>query len=279
MTDAPHPLEAPPRVLEFLAGHTTLTLATASPTGVPRATDLRYTNDGVTLYVWMRSQSWTAKQIAQNPLVSFTISEQSKALQGSGEARVVLAGEEIARAARLFSGKFLTSYGAAAMNISFFRIAPMSIKLVDEEYGGGRGETQMFGGADYHVDDAYDVMRDLPTEDVGLISGRLQTVELEPGDVIARQGAPADKFLIVLAGAVTVTRDGEPVASLGPGDLFGEIAILSDTSRTATLTAEGRATIMTMDREQFRSVVAQSLGTTADFDQIVRGRLGGGESR
>ena len=48
-------IEVPPRVLEFLGDNTTLTLATASPTGVPRATTLRYVNDGLNLYVWMRS--------------------------------------------------------------------------------------------------------------------------------------------------------------------------------------------------------------------------------
>ena len=60
-------IEVPPRVLEFLGDNTTLTLATASPTGVPRATTLRYVNDGLNLYVWMRSQAWAAKQIEQNP--------------------------------------------------------------------------------------------------------------------------------------------------------------------------------------------------------------------
>jgi uncharacterized protein YhbP (UPF0306 family) len=280
MADAAPPLESPPRVLEFLADHTTLTVATASPTGVPRATDLRYVSDGLVLYVWTRSQSWTAKQIDQNPLVSFTISEETKALQGNGEARVVISGDEIARAVELFSAKFPTALGASTMNLSFFRITPTNIKLVDESYGGGRGETQLFAGAEYHVDEVYDVMRDLPTDEVGVITGRLQTIELAPGTVIARQGTPADKFLIVVEGEVAVTRDAEhgteTIMSLGPGEFFGEIAILTDAPRSATLTTVGHASVLTMERHEFRSVVAQSLGTTGDFDRIVRERLGGG---
>jgi general stress protein 26 len=276
MPDAAPPLEVPPRVLEYLTGHTTLTLATASPSGVPRATDLRYVSDGLTLYVWTRSESWTAKQIEQNPLVSFTVSEEDAGLQGSGEARVVLSGDEVARAVELFSEKFPTALGSSTMNISFFRIAPTDVKLVDESYGGGRGETRMFSGAEYQVEHVFNVVRDLPAQEFGLIAGKLQRVEVGEGEVIARQGAPADKFVVVLDGEIAVTRqDGERVAMLGSGDFFGEVAALLDRPRSATLTATTASTLLTMERDAFRSVVAQSLGTVADFDRIVRERLGG----
>jgi general stress protein 26/quercetin dioxygenase-like cupin family protein len=280
MTDT-KALDVPPRVLDFLRDHTTLTLATASPSGAPRATLLRYVNDGLTVYVWTRSQSWSAKQIEQNPLVSFTIGEETTGLQASGETRLVLAGDEIERVVGLFAEKFPTALGASTMNISFFRIAPTDIKLVDETYAGGRGETQLFAGAEYHVEHVYNVIRDLPATEVGLIAGTLQEVEVEAGSVVARQGAPADKFVIVLAGKVEVEREGdrgpEPVTTLGPGDFFGEIAILRDTPRSATLRASTDATLLTMDHDEFRSVVAQSLGVAADFDRIVQERLWGGE--
>ena len=283
MTDTTPALDVPPRVLEFLNEHTTMTLATASSTGVPRATTLRFVNDGLTLYFWTRSQSWTAKQIEQNPLVSFTIAEESAGLQGTGEARMVLGGDEVGRAVELFSDKFPQALGASTMNISFFRIAPTDIKLVDEAYAGGRGETQLFAAAEYKVDHVYNVVRDLPAEEVGVIAGELHRVEVESGSVVARQGAPADKFVIVVEGEIEVTREGEGdperVTTLGPGDFFGEIAILVDTPRTATLTATSDAVLLTMDHEQFRSVVGQSLGVAADFDRIVRERLGGGEAQ
>jgi uncharacterized protein YhbP (UPF0306 family) len=283
MTDTTPALDVPPRVLDFLREHTTMTLATASPTGVPRATTLRFVNDGLTLYIWTRSQSWTAKQIEQNPLVSFTISEESAGLQGTGQARMVLGGDEVARAVQLFAEKFPTALGASTMNVSFFRIAPTDIKLVDETYAGGRGETQMFAGAEYHVDHVYNVVSDLPVDEVGVIAGSLHRVEVDAGSVVARQGAPADKFVIVVEGEIEVSRegDGEPerVLTLGPGDFFGEIAILVDTPRTATLTAITDATLLTMDHDEFRSVVAQSLGVAADFDRIVRERLGGGDGQ
>ena len=281
MTDASPTLDVPPRVLDFLRDHTTLTLATASPGGVPKATSLRYASDGLTLYVWTRAQSWTARQVEQNPLVSFTISEESTGLQGSGQAYQVLSGDEMGRVIELFSDKFPTALGASTMNLSFFRIAPTDIKLVDESYGGGRGETQMFAGANYEVEHVYNVLTELPREDVGVIAGRLQRIDVEAGAVIAREGAPADKFLIVLEGEVEVLRaadGGETVVrTLSAGDFFGEIAILRDSPRTASLRTVGAAALLTMDRDEFRAVVAQSLGAAADFDRVVRERLGGGE--
>lgn len=282
MTEPTPELSVPPRVLEFLRERITLTLATASPTGVPRATTLRYVNDGLTLYVWMRSQAWAAKQLEQNPLVSFTISDERAGLQGTGEARLVLGGDELQRALELFGEKHPAALGSSTMNISFFRIAPTDVKLVDETYGGGRGETQMLG-AEYRVEHVYNVLSDLPLGDVGLIAGRLQPVEVAAGATIARQGAPADKFLVVTQGEVAVTRESEagaePVATLVPGDFFGEIAILRDTPRSATLTAVTDASLLAMDRDDFRAVVAQSLGATADFDRVIRDRLGGGEGQ
>jgi uncharacterized protein YhbP (UPF0306 family) len=267
-------------VLEFLTQNTTLTLATASPNGVPRATTLRYVSDGINIYIWTRSQSWTARQIEQNPLVSFAITEESAGLQGSGEARVVLSGDEMAKAVELFADKFPTALGASTMNISFFRIAPLDVKLVDESYAGGRGETRMFEGAEYNVEHVYNVVSELPVEDTGLIAGKLHRVDVPAGEVIARQGAPADKFVIVVEGEVAVTReaDGEQqqVTTLGPGDFFGEIAIIQDAPRSATLSATTDSTVLTMERDDFRNVVAQSLGTVPDFDRIIRERLGGG---
>ena len=177
MTDATPALEVPPHVLEFLREHSTLTLATATPAGAPRATSLRYVNDGLTLYVWTRSQSWTATQIEQNPLVSFTITERGRRAAGGRPGSTQwLAGDEVARAMELFAEKFPTALGASTMNISFFRIAPTDVKLVDESYGGGRGETQMFAGAEYHVEEVYNVLSDLPPGDVGAIVGRLQPI-------------------------------------------------------------------------------------------------------
>src|SRR5437763_13070650 len=102
MSAGPTALDVPQQVLEYLGESHTLTLATASPAGVPRASTFLYVNDGPTLYFWSRPTTITARHIAQNPVVSFTIDgysedlNQTRGVQGVGECSVLLSGEQIA---------------------------------------------------------------------------------------------------------------------------------------------------------------------------------------
>ena len=85
-------IEVPDHVVEYLSEQRTLTLATASPAGVPHASTFLYVNDGPTLYFWSRPNTTTARHIEQNPVVSFAIDEytedlrQTKGVQGAGSA-------------------------------------------------------------------------------------------------------------------------------------------------------------------------------------------------
>ena len=97
--------------------------------------------------------------------------------------------------------------------------------------------------------------------------------------MVARQGGPADKFFIVVDGELEVTReeagiDRDGRRRVGPGDLFGEMAILFDKPRGTSARATKPSKLLVLDSATFRSVVAQSLGTTPDFDQIIRDRIG-----
>ena len=138
-------VEVPSHVLEYLAEQSTLTLATASPAGVPHASTFLYVNDGPMLCFWTKPDTTTARHIEQNSLVSFAIDEyskdlrQTKGVQGRAEARVILSGEEIARVAALFGDKFPDLSPGATMSISFFKIVPTDIDFIDNtEAGGGR---------------------------------------------------------------------------------------------------------------------------------------------
>src|SRR5688572_16404747 len=184
MTEPTTTPEAASRAAEFLRDNMTLTLATSTPTGIPRATTLHYVSDELDLYVWMRSAAHAAQQIQQNPLVSFAIAQEGAGLQGSGRARALLSGDDVSRAVELFSDKFPMALGSSTMNISFFRIVPTDVKLVDERYAGGRGETQMFSGAEFSVSQVYNVIDQLPLGEQGLVAGKLQRVEVEAGSTI-----------------------------------------------------------------------------------------------
>ena len=275
-------VEMLPEVLDYLGEQHTLTLATASPSGVPHAGTFLYVHDGPELYFWTKAHTTTARHIEQNPLVSFTIDRYSddlqkiRGLQGRGECRVILSGEQIARVADLFGQKFPTLSPGTTMTISFFRIVASELQFTDNTDASIHQQEGTFG-VEFHRERAYSVFSDLPLQSVSSLTGELQLLDFPAGEVIARAGGPADKFFIVVDGEVEVAREGAGgdavPASLGPGQFFGELAILRDRPRTATLTARKPTRLLAMERDTFRDIVAESLGTTKDFDEIVRARL------
>src|SRR4051812_4259342 len=101
------PVDVPPHILEYLTGHQTLTLATASNAGLPHAATLVYASDGLTLHCCMPAGTTTARHVAENPQVAFTIDEYSpdwtrtQGIQGRGECRLLLDPGEIRAAVAL----------------------------------------------------------------------------------------------------------------------------------------------------------------------------------
>jgi uncharacterized protein YhbP (UPF0306 family)/quercetin dioxygenase-like cupin family protein len=275
--------ELPSEVLEYLSSQNTLTLATASPAGTPHAATFLFVNEGPSLYFWSKTSTQSSRHIEQNPLVAFTIDEytddlsQTRGVQGIGECSVLLSGEQIARVADLFGQKFPSLSPGATMSISFYRITPTEIQFIDNRQSRSLSSPGVFG-ADFHRQRSYSVFGGLPTQTARTISAALQLVDAEPDSVVARQGGPADKFFIVVDGELEVTREEagstETVSTVGPGDLFGEMAILFDKPRGTSARATKPTKLLVIDSETFRSVVAQALGTTPDFDQIIRDRIG-----
>ena len=280
MSSEPQTIEVPQKVVDYLASEKTMTLATATPGGVPYATTYLYVNDGATVYFWSRASTTTARHIEQNPMVAFTIDTYSddlrhvRGVQGTGECSVLLSGREIARVAEMFGQKFPDLQPGTTVSISFFRIAPMNLNYIDNTEEGAGTASGAFG-ADFHKQRAFSVFDGLPLQPVETVDAELRMSRYSAGDVIVRAGGPADKFHIVDEGEVElIPQDSEqPPVALGPGRFYGEMAILRDEPRSGTLRARTDATILTMERDEFRDMVAQSLGTTADFNQLVTSRL------
>jgi len=103
------------------------------------------------------------------------------------------------------------------------------------------------------------VFRSLTTSDLALILEHGTWVTPAPGDALITQGEPGDAFYAIGAGQVDVIRDGSQVTSLGPGDHFGEVALLTDEPRNATVQAHTAARVFRLDRQGFIDVVARSL--------------------
>ncbi len=99
------------------------------------------------------------------------------------------------------------------------------------------------------------LLRPLPLPAIGLLALNLHRVEVEPGTEVFSQGDHGDRFYVIVHGDAVVERDGQPLRTLGAGASFGEIALLRDTVRTATVTAVGRLVLFVLERRQFVPVV------------------------
>jgi CRP-like cAMP-binding protein len=109
-----------------------------------------------------------------------------------------------------------------------------------------------------------------PTESLGPLADRLRPLSAAPGQVLMRQGEQAVSFLLIRSGRAEVSHanvDGHSsVATVGPGLIVGEIALLRDTPRTATVTAVDGLTGWIGGREAF----ATMLEAPAMMDSLVR---------
>ena len=106
------------------------------------------------------------------------------------------------------------------------------------------------------------------------LARRLVPRSAPAGTAIVRQGEPADRFYLIVAGRVEVTQDGRTLRVEGPGEFFGEIGLLRDVPRTATVTALDDCELVSLTREDFLGAVQGTDASMAAAYDIVTSRLG-----
>ncbi len=102
---------------------------------------------------------------------------------------------------------------------------------------------------------------------------RLVRLELPAGIAVIREGEPGDRFYVVASGSLRVTRGGATLREMGPGDSFGEIALLRDVPRTATVVAISEVELYALDREQFLAAVTGQPRAIAEALRVATARL------
>ena len=113
----------------------------------------------------------------------------------------------------------------------------------------------------------------LPAPAIERVASRLIPMEATAGMPIVRQGEPGDRFYIIADGEVTVSKDDRSVASLGGGGFFGEIALLRDAPRNATVTARTWVRLYALERDDFLEVVTGHKQSAEAADAVTRERL------
>jgi CRP-like cAMP-binding protein len=115
----------------------------------------------------------------------------------------------------------------------------------------------------------------LPVATIEQLAGALEDVEAEPGHTLFRQGEPGDFFYVVRSGAVDVLQDGKKVRTLGAGECFGEIALLRDQPRTATVRVAGDAALRVsrLRRSAYLTAVTGYPAAAAEGDALAARRL------
>jgi hypothetical protein len=114
----------------------------------------------------------------------------------------------------------------------------------------------------------------LPAMTLEQLASHLQPLELAEGDVVFSQGDPADCFYVIAEGEVDVLVGGDSVRRLGPGDHFGEIALLRDLARTGSVVAHTDVKLRTLQRDPFVAAVNGDGRSRAAADLVIAERLG-----
>ncbi|HEY1597247.1 MAG TPA: cyclic nucleotide-binding domain-containing protein [Thermoleophilaceae bacterium] len=83
-------------------------------------------------------------------------------------------------------------------------------------------------------------------------------LEIEPGKVLCKEGQIGREFFVIVDGKVDVTRKGKLVKRSGGSDFFGEIALIEDIPRTATVTAQTPLRLFVLTSRDFRRLVQES---------------------
>jgi len=113
----------------------------------------------------------------------------------------------------------------------------------------------------------------LPAPALETLAREARREEVPAGAVVVRRGEPGSEFFAVVSGRLHVVADGSTVQRLSRGDGFGEVALLCDGRRTATVHAIEPSVLLVVAREAFMTAVAGHAPTFERARAIVAGRL------
>jgi CRP/FNR family cyclic AMP-dependent transcriptional regulator len=114
-----------------------------------------------------------------------------------------------------------------------------------------------------HRNAKIDLLRHIPLfercsrRELARLATTADEVDLPEGRALTREGEPGHEFFVLVEGLAVVRRKGRRVTVLSAGDFFGEIALLTERPRTATVTAGTPVRVLVLTRRDFRRLLAE----------------------
>ena len=105
------------------------------------------------------------------------------------------------------------------------------------------------------------------------IASRVDEVDIPAGQTLTEKGRSGGDFFVILSGQAEVSRGSAPATTLGPGDYFGEIALLDNGPRTATVIAKSALRCLVLSPGQFQDVLYQDPAIAVKMLHVVVRRL------
>ena len=121
------------------------------------------------------------------------------------------------------------------------------------------------------------VFADVPDEDLTVITTFATSDEVPEGAVIVKEGDYANAFMAIEEGTARVTRGGEHVGDLGPGDIFGEVGVLEKERRTATVEATSRVKLIKIEHWELQRMKKKLPEVYEKIARLADERGAGGE--
>jgi len=118
-----------------------------------------------------------------------------------------------------------------------------------------------------------EIFKPLPPPVLESLAQALSPVRVEAGREVFREGELGDRFYIVADGEVEIVQDGQVVNLTGPGGFFGEISLLRDVPRTATVRAKTEVELRALERDEFIAAVTGHAASAEAADSVVATRL------
>ena len=117
------------------------------------------------------------------------------------------------------------------------------------------------------------LFEDLSKKELQFISSMTSEVSVRAGSTLVKQGEPGQEAMVVESGTGVVKRDGEQIDTIGAGDVFGEMSLIVDQPRNATIEATSDMRVLVMNSREFSSVLSESPEVAVKILKTVVARL------